>query len=71
MSIVFTADVFCDGDDCSQWTHGALKHETPPTKRSARAGAAKTAKWKRIDGKDYCPRCWSKLGKEESCHTTT
>lgn len=57
MSIVYTADVFCD--ECNQWTHGVTSSR-PPTKESARLTAARSANWKHVNGKDYCPVCWKK-----------
>lgn len=56
MSIVYTADVFCDGDDCHVWTHGATAAD-PPIKREARANAAKADRWVHVGGKDYCREC--------------
>lgn len=65
MSICFTIDVMCDGDDghCLHWTDGAVQwHNITGTKAEARK-AAKKAGWKRIKGKDYCPKCLSsKIG---------
>lgn len=55
MSIVYTADVFCDGDDCSLWIHGTTAR-TPPTKAQARVGLGDDG-WKHISGKDYCREC--------------
>ncbi|WP_109479144.1 hypothetical protein [Paraburkholderia sp. C35] len=60
MSVVYTADVFCDGDGCSMWTHGATAAD-PPTMREARANAAKD-RFVRHKGKDYCPSCAKSLG---------
>jgi hypothetical protein len=57
MSIVYTADIFCDGDGCSQWTHGTTAGSAP-TKAEARKYAVDARGWW-LDhkGKDYCPRC--------------
>lgn len=60
MSIVFTADVFCDGDLedgtlCGLWTNG-VTGATPPRKAEARERASVEG-WRRIGTKDYCPRC--------------
>ncbi|MCB4349842.1 hypothetical protein LA345_39270 (plasmid) [Burkholderia vietnamiensis] len=55
MSIVYTADVFCDGDDCSQWTNGVTGVK-PPEKWRARE-RAQHERWIHVGGKDYCPAC--------------
>jgi hypothetical protein len=55
MSIVYTADVFCDGDDCSQWTHGSTGAK-PPLKWRTRM-QARSDHWVHVSGKDYCPKC--------------
>jgi hypothetical protein len=60
MSIVYTADVFCDGDACSIWTHGATSTKLP-TKKEARAAVDPRAGWKHVGGKDYCPTCVKKM----------
>jgi len=59
MSIVYTADVFCDGDGCSLWTHG-VSGSTPPTKAQARAEHSVREGWTHVGGKDYCPDCVKK-----------
>lgn len=61
MSIVYTADIFCDGDGCGQWTHGVTA-SCAPTKAEARKHAVDTRGWW-LDhkGKDYCPRCAKKI----------
>jgi hypothetical protein len=56
VSIVYTADVFCDGDDCSLWVQG-VSATRPPTKAQARAEHAPREGWTHIKGKDYCRRC--------------
>ena len=53
MTIVYTADVFCD--ECSVWVHGTTG-PTPPTKTAVRKIAAKQ-KWLRSHGRDLCPKC--------------
>ena len=63
VSIVYTADVFCDGDDCSQWTQGTTGSWIP-TKTEARANAKHLENWKRHQGRDLCPGCWSVLMRE-------
>ena len=69
MSIVHTADVFCDGPDCSLWTHGATEGR-PPKHSTARANAARDG-WARIGYKDYCPRCKRvALAQKENQHGT-
>jgi len=55
MSIVYTADVFCDGNDCSQWTNGVTGAK-PPEKWRVRM-QARAGRWVRVGGKDYCPAC--------------
>lgn len=65
MSIVYTADVFCDGDDCQLWVHG-LTSGTIPTKTEARANAKVTEGWQRAGGRDLCPTCWRKLQEQKS-----
>lgn len=56
MPIRYTADVFCDGPNCSQWIEGVTS-EIPPKKLAAwRAHAAKSH-WIRYRGKYYCPAC--------------
>lgn len=60
MSIVYTADVFCDGirqdgEPCGQWTNGVTGDE-PPRKMLARERAAQE-RWTHCGGRDYCPRC--------------
>lgn len=60
MSIVYTADVFCDADGCSQWTHGETGAK-PPLKWRARMNARSTAQWVHVGGKDYCPACAAAL----------
>ena len=62
MSTVYTADIFCDGEECSQWAHGAAMSTTTGISRHARK-AAKQQKWGRVvapNGKllDLCPRCF-------------
>lgn len=59
MSVVYTADVFCDGDDCSLWAHGVTNGQ-PPTKAEARDGA-KHAGFVHYKGKDYCRQCWRSI----------
>lgn len=56
MSIVYTADVFCDGQSCSQWISG-LTGIKPPSYAATRKAAMPIARWVRVDGKDYCPQC--------------
>jgi hypothetical protein len=53
MSVVYIADVFCDG--CSQWMHGATGVQAP-SKREARA-TARREHWLHIGGRDFCPTC--------------
>lgn len=63
MSVTYTADVWCDADNCSQWTHG-LTASIPPKKGAAREAAKRTGAFIRVDNKDYCPDCAKKLGLE-------
>lgn len=60
MSIVYTADVFCDGDDCSQWTNG-VSSAWPPTHKQARTEHAPHEGWLFHKGRDYCPACKRKI----------
>jgi hypothetical protein len=66
MSITYTADVFCDGEGCSQWEHGISVSYTTSLARHARK-AAKKQRWGRVmapNGKllDLCPLCMKKWG---------
>lgn len=62
MSIVYTADIFCDGECCNQWVHGiALSHNDGLSRRAHKT--AKKQGWGRVvapNGKllDLCPRCF-------------
>lgn len=61
MSICFTADVMCNGDEgqhiCAEWVFGTVQyHNTSGTRKIARE-KAKKAGWIHKDGKDYCPEC--------------
>lgn len=58
MSVVYTADVFCDGEGCGEWTHGETG-SLVPTKKQAREGA-KHDKFVHVGNKDYCPACNAK-----------
>jgi hypothetical protein len=63
MSIVYTADVFCDGQSCSQWTPG-LTGLKPPTHADTRKTAMSGIPgkyWRHVGGKDYCPLCAAAL----------
>lgn len=54
MSITISTDVFCDGEDCSQWTHGT----TGPAPNAAKARKeARLSGWRYHKRKDYCPHC--------------
>lgn len=53
MSIVTTYDVFCDGFNCLEWTHGT----TTGDKNEARR-IAKSYGWSRTRlNEDLCPEC--------------
>lgn len=54
MNITITTDVFCDGDDCSDWTHGTCGARTDA--KTARK-QAKRAGWYIGRGIDLCPMC--------------
>lgn len=57
MTVIYTADVFCDGESCGVWSHGATSH-LPPLKSVARLGAVLGDGFiHHSNGKDYCPRC--------------
>jgi hypothetical protein len=58
MSIVYTADVFCD--DCATWTRGA-SDKRPPLKWRTRCGIRRDG-WIHSVGKDYCPACATARG---------
>lgn len=64
MSVTYTADVFCDGENCPNWTHGVAQHDNPPTKAQARKYMRDG--FKHINGKDYCRSCAkiAQVGKE-------
>ena len=47
MSITYTADVFCDGKDCSEWNHGVSASSTTGIARHARK-YIKKQKWGRV-----------------------
>lgn len=65
MSIVYTADVFCDGHECGQWIH-CITDAKPPLKWRSRVQARRHG-WAHIKGKDYCPNCLRYgMDKEES-----
>lgn len=63
MSIRVSTDVFCDGDNCSQWCEGVVSHKTDA--KAARANAAKKDEWGKrwvhVAGKDLCPNCAAKI----------
>lgn len=66
MSIVYTADVFCDGiveegKQCPIWTHG-VSGSTVPGKTLARTEHAPREGWAFHKGKDYCPTCAKQMG---------
>lgn len=63
MSVTFTADIFCDGEDCSEWTHGVTQHDAPPTKTRARRNMRDG--FVSVGSKDYCPGCARKLENEQ------
>ena len=70
MSLVYQVDVFCDGNDCHEWTEGgqtsvAVRGDIAKQVRDK----AKAAGWqRRMDAKgsymDLCPRCAQKLEEE-------
>jgi hypothetical protein len=64
MSIVYSADVFCDGECAGLWTHGATG-SAAPTKTEARANAAHSG-YVHHKGKDYCPACWKALAAKQN-----
>lgn len=66
MSIVVTTDVFCDGEDCGQWTHGCVgptQNAKKARKNASRTGTGsrEEAPWGYKQGKDLCPECQEKL----------
>lgn len=61
MALSITTDVFCDGDDCSQWTpgvSGALRAKP----KEARAEAKRNG-WGRFSHRDgdFCPACIARM----------
>lgn len=56
MSVVYTADVFCDGHECPNWIAGVTS-TTPPRKFAARSMFASREGWTRKGNKDFCPKC--------------
>ena len=64
MSITYTADVFCDGLGCINWTHG-VSNGKPPGKKEARDFARQDGGYKQINGRDYCPVCQDKMARGE------
>jgi hypothetical protein len=54
MSITVTTDVFCDHEDCLQWTFGAVGERVQA--RAARARARTEEGWTVREGLDICPR---------------
>lgn len=66
MSVVYTADIFCDGHECLNWITGVTS-ETPPLKKDARAVFSKLEGWTRKGSKDFCPSCSTPVptGKKE------
>lgn len=70
MSITYTADVFCDGKDCSEWNHGVSASSTTGIARHARK-YIKKQKWGRVvasNGKllDLCPKCMREWEKQHA-----
>ncbi len=56
MSIVYSADLFCDS--CLLWEHGITQRDYPPTKTSARqANYEREPGWTYAQGLDFCPVC--------------
>jgi hypothetical protein len=58
MSVVYTADVFCDSEGCSHWTHSGTA-ALPLSKKLARR--LMSDGFVHIKGKDYCRHCAAKL----------
>jgi hypothetical protein len=54
VSLTITTDVFCDGDDCSQWTFGV---SGPRSDAKAARTNAKHAGWSITRRGDFCPEC--------------
>lgn len=63
MSVTVTTDIFCEGDNCFAWIHGATGNRVKSTEAR---NHAKTNGWGRIfvDNKykwvDLCPECYGK-----------
>ena len=58
MSIVYTADVFCDAEDCAEWTYGPVMSKKPPSFAVARKEARTMTREGWVfgkNGKDFCP----------------
>ncbi len=66
MSVVFSADVFCD--NCSDWVHGVTSRTRGALVQKARDTARK-AGWSYSPGKtnyrDLCPPCLEKFKRGE------
>lgn len=54
MSICVTTDIFCDGDECSDWVHGTTGPR--PNSKDART-SARRAGWLITSRHDLCPTC--------------
>ena len=54
MSLTISTDVFCDGEDCGDWTPGVTGPRTDA--RAARKEATR-AGWRITKRGDLCPAC--------------
>lgn len=62
MSIVYSADVFCDG--CTDWVHGGVQSDKPTGMARPALAVAKQHGWSRdTQGEfvDLCPKCLIKF----------
>jgi hypothetical protein len=54
VSFVITTDIFCDGENCNNWTYGAVGLRI---KRKDAMLEARDEKWKVTLKKHLCPEC--------------
>jgi hypothetical protein len=57
MSITISTDVFCDGEDCLNWTQGVTGRRAATWRAR---DAAKQSGWVHRKGRDLCPACAKK-----------
>lgn len=59
MTATYTVDIFCDGPDCLQWTHGHVQRGSGNQRKARQAAAAAGWARRRVAGQllDLCPAC--------------